>query len=191
LVDVNLLQSLSYVAAALGVCVASFYYAMNLRETTRNRRVTLTTSLLQNFTSEEGSKRWMEIMQMEWKDMEDFDRKYDSSVNIDNYAKRNAIFNTMDVLGYQYRKGMIDAGTLWSICNNGIPSTWAKFKPIIDANRRRGWYSQNQYENWEYLAHEMARVISERDSDFKGAGYFKSDEYQDAFGNGKSTAPIA
>jgi len=31
MVDVVLLQSLSYVAAAIGVCVAAFYYAVNLR----------------------------------------------------------------------------------------------------------------------------------------------------------------
>ncbi len=160
MVDSALLQTVSYIAGAIGVCVAGFYYALNLRETTRNRRVALTTSLLQNFISEEGSKRFLELMQMEWKDLDDFDSKYDSSVNLDNYAKRNTVFNTLDVLGYQYRKGMIDVGTLWSICNNGPPSAWVKFKPIIDANRRRGWYAKNQYENWEYLAHKMAEVIA-------------------------------
>jgi hypothetical protein len=185
MVDLALLQSVSYIAGALGVCVAAFYYALNLRENTRNRRVALTATLLQNFISEEGSKRWMELMQMEWKDFDDFSKKYDSSINLDNYAKRNTVFNTMDVLGYQYREGMIDSGTLWSICNDAVPLTWAKFKPLFDEWKRRGTSTKNLYENFEYLAYEMAKIIAKTDPGFKGLGVFKSDEYYEAFRKGK------
>ncbi len=38
MVDLALLQSVSYIAGALGVCVAAFYYVMMLREQRQTRR---------------------------------------------------------------------------------------------------------------------------------------------------------
>jgi DNA relaxase NicK len=122
MVDLVLLQSLSYMAGALGVCVAAFYYALNIRETTRTRRVTLTNTLIQSFISEEGSKRYMDLMNMEWKDFDDFYKKYDSSVNPENFAKRNAVYNICDILGYQYLSGQLDLGTIWTVCNDAVPT---------------------------------------------------------------------
>lgn len=78
MIDLVVLQSLSYVAAAIGVCAAASYYIFNLRETTRSRRVALTNTLIQSFISEEGSRRWADMMNMEWKDFDDFYKKYDS-----------------------------------------------------------------------------------------------------------------
>jgi TRAP-type C4-dicarboxylate transport system permease small subunit len=61
IVDITLLQSVSYVAAAIGVCIAAFYYALNLRETTKNRREILTNNLLQNLYTEEGQMRFITL----------------------------------------------------------------------------------------------------------------------------------
>jgi hypothetical protein len=85
MVDLALLQSVSYIAGALGVCVAAFYYVMNLRETNRNRRITYTNSVLQHLYTEEGHRREMDCYAMQWTDFEDFKRKYDSRVNPENY----------------------------------------------------------------------------------------------------------
>ncbi len=41
MVDLALLQSVSYIAGAFGVCVAAFYYMMNLRISQRNQELTL------------------------------------------------------------------------------------------------------------------------------------------------------
>ena len=100
MVDLAEIQTAYYMVAATGVLIAVVFYILNMRETTRNRRMALTNSLMQNFTSEEGSRRWMELMLMEWKDFDDFRERYDSSVNPDNFAKRNYIYNTCDMLGY-------------------------------------------------------------------------------------------
>ena len=93
---------MSYTAGAISVVLGVIYYTINLRETMRNRKVALTASLMQNFVSEEGSRRFIELLQMEWKDFDDYEAKYDSSVNLDNFAKRNTVWKTCDILGYQY-----------------------------------------------------------------------------------------
>jgi hypothetical protein len=54
LVDLALLQSVSYIAGALGVCVAAVYYVMNLRISQRNQELTLQ-ALEQSATSQELS----------------------------------------------------------------------------------------------------------------------------------------
>jgi hypothetical protein len=185
MVDLALLQSVSYIAGALGVCVAASYYVMNLRETTRNRKVALTTSLMQNFISEEGSRRWAELMQMEWKDYDDYLKKYDWSVNPVNYAKRNTVWNTCDILGYQYMSGQIDLGTVWSICNTAVPMTWVKFGPVIQESKKRGETTKHIWEYFEYLAYVMSKAMVEMDSEFKMPAVFRSEEFYSEFKRSK------
>ena len=61
--------------------MVNVHYVMNLREVKRNRRITLTTTMLQPFMTEEGFNQINDILEMEWSDIDDFKRKYDSSVN--------------------------------------------------------------------------------------------------------------
>ncbi|MCX6653604.1 MAG: hypothetical protein NTY03_00630 [Candidatus Bathyarchaeota archaeon] len=169
MVDLALLQSVSYIAGALGVCIAAFYYAINIREQTRNRRVTLTTSLLQSFMSREGIRLIVDLMRMEWSDFDDFLRKYDSTVNPDNIIMRSAVFMHCEVLGREYRSGVIDLDTLFSVCSDNIPQLWVKFKPIIEEYRKRKVYSKIEFENFEYLAGELTKLMERRDPDFVNA----------------------
>jgi hypothetical protein len=181
LVDLAEIQAAYYMVAATGVLIAAVFYVLNMRETTRNRRMALTNSLMQNFTSEEGSRRWMELMQTEWKDFDDFRAKYDSSVNIDNFAKRNYIWNTCDMLGYQYMSGQLDLGTLWSICNTAVSSAWDKFGPIILEYKRLGEYYKHMWENFEYLAYVMSKAMAKADPGYKVPPVYRSDEYYREF----------
>lgn len=157
------IQVAYYMVAATGVLVAALYYIVNLRETTRNRRITLTNNLMQTFTSEEGLRRFEELWKMEWTDFEDFIRKYDSTVNTDNFVKRTSAMLTCEILGRQYRSGLIDFETLLVVCSTTVPQLWAKFKPIILEYRRRGVYLKFELENFEYLAEEIVRFIEKRD----------------------------
>ena len=51
MVDLALLLSVRYIAGALGVCVATVFYVLNLRETTKNRKIILTTTMMQPFNT--------------------------------------------------------------------------------------------------------------------------------------------
>ena len=87
MVDLVLIETVSYIAGALGVFVATVFYVLNLRETTKNRKITLTTTMMQPFNTEEGVKRFTDLLFMEWKDWDDYHKKYDVRFNPDNYAK--------------------------------------------------------------------------------------------------------
>jgi hypothetical protein len=175
------LQSASVSIAALSVVLGVVYYMINLRETTRSRRITLTNTLMQSFISEEGSKHFIDLMNMEWKDFDDFYRKYDSSVNPSNFAMRNTVWNICDILGYQYMSGLLDLGTLWTVCNAAVPTAWEKFGPIIEENKRRGGLYSHIYEHFEYLAYELSKIMANTDPSYKMAPIYKSDEYYREF----------
>ena len=68
MVDITLLQQVSYIAGALGVCIAAIFYVLNLRISQRNMRLTLETrrlslieSIASHVTNEEGEKRMQEL----------------------------------------------------------------------------------------------------------------------------------
>jgi hypothetical protein len=165
MVELATLQTMSYMAGALGVCVAALSFAFNMRATTKNRRASLTNNLMNSFLSEEGMKRWYELEIMKWKDFEDFHRKYDSTVNPDNYVKRQAFWNTCDLIGYQYREGLVDLGTVYNAGGLFIGYSWFKFKPIIEEYRKTE-YGIDDYENYEYVANELLKMKNKRDPSY-------------------------
>ena len=165
MVDLALLQSISYMAGALGVCVAALSFAFNIRATTKTRRANLTNTLMNSFLSEEGMRRWSDLEIMEWKDFEDFRKKYDSTVNTGNYVKRQAFWNTCDLIGYQYREGLVDIGTVYNAGGIFISYSWLKFRPIIEEYRKTE-YGVDDYENYEYVANELLKMKEKRDPSF-------------------------
>jgi len=164
--DLVVLQSLSYTAGAISVVLGVIYYAINLRETTRNRRVTLTTNLMQSLVSLDGIRRYRELMAMQWSDFDDFLSKYDSQVNPENWNLRNLYWTTFEVLGLQYKSRLIDFDTLYATCNILAPTMWKKFKPIIYEYRKRGVYNELYLSNFEYLANEIVKIIEKRAPSF-------------------------
>jgi hypothetical protein len=49
---------------------------------------------------------------MEWIDFDDFLRKYDSTVNPDNFAKRNLIWSLFQELEYMLYQNLVDRETV-------------------------------------------------------------------------------
>ena len=166
MVDLSLLQSLSYIAGALGVCVAAAYYVMNLREQRLNRRISQTNEMQRFFQTYENQKTWFELLNMEWSDYDDFERKYGSDYNLDNVAKRHLFWIYYDTLGCLLRDGYVDRDTIYNSSASSVIFTWFKFKPIIEENRRR-YSGLESWKGFEYLADEMMRLSQLRDPSFK------------------------
>jgi hypothetical protein len=162
--------------AATGVLVAAVFYIINLRETTKNRKLTFTTNVMQNLQSKEANRRFIDLMNMDWKDFDDFKKKYDSRVNPENFADRASWMCTLDLLGYQYRIGLIDLEMVYQTNQGNVLNTWQKFKPIIEEYKQLGDYSEGAYSNFEFLANALARIRKEREPSWKGApDIFKED----------------
>lgn len=152
-----LIQSVSWVILALSLCITVILYALNLREVARDRRVAITYSLMQPLMSEEGHKRYIELMNTEWKDIDDFNSRYNPRSNPEHYSKRIFHWSLCDSLGYLSRKNVIDINLLFSVSNLVIQSTWVKFKPVI-YDYRKTEYNETAFNNFEFLIDALKKA---------------------------------
>ncbi|MCX6653761.1 MAG: hypothetical protein NTY03_01435 [Candidatus Bathyarchaeota archaeon] len=173
MVDLALLQSVSYIAGASGVCIAAIFYVLNLRISQRNMRQTLDTRKLQfvtsitnQLTSEEGERRYAELTDMEWSDYDDFEKKYGSDYNIDNLAKRMSVWKTYNTLGMLIREKLIEPEVIYAIDNVNSCFVWKQFKEVIAENRRR-YGGKDNFSDFEFLNNEMLRIKSRMDPSYK------------------------
>jgi hypothetical protein len=154
-------QTISIIFAGVSIGIAASYYAMNLREIRRSRRITLTTTVLEPFMTVEGNQLVMDLQTMTWNDLDDYKKKYDHRVNPDNYAKRASMWNRCHTIGSLYREGLLDLKTLYVGSGGIITRIWFKFRPIIEMYRGTD-YDEKAYEDWEYLAERLFEYTQSR-----------------------------
>jgi hypothetical protein len=172
MVDLALLETVSYIVGALGVFVAAVFYVLNLRISQRNMRLTLETrriglmdSLIARTINKETMKGFFELLRYEWSDYEDFERKYGSENNIEAATTRYTVWNTFDSLGMMLRKGIVEAEDIYNVASISL-FLWVKFKPIIEENRRR-YNGESYLKDFEYLYEETLKVKLSRDPSYR------------------------
>jgi len=171
MVDLSLLQSVSYIAGALGVCIAAVFYVLNLRISQRNMKANTETRQFQllmqlsapQFTKE-GFRTYFEFASMEWKDYDDFEKKYGSDVNPESLSVRDFVASWFNKAGILLRYGMIDRELLYDFLGPDSISQWNKYGEIVRTQREL--YSiPEMYREWEYLYNEMVKIAAERGMD--------------------------
>jgi hypothetical protein len=106
-------------------------------------------------------RSFFEVIALEWDDFDDFARKYSHTENPEEAAKRFAVWNHWDSLGYILSRGIIDPDTVFDMFGNGCIGQWMKFEPIIQGFREK----DGRPETWkwfEYLTNEMMKVRERR-----------------------------
>ena len=156
-------QYLSIILGALSFWVAAIYYVLNLREISRNRRITLTTTVLEPFMTKEGYGDLLDLLVMEWVDFEDFKKKYDHKANPENARMRLAMWNRFETIGALCKEGLLDVNTLYSGIGGVLQVLWFKFKPIIEMYRETE-YDKEAYSNFEYLADRVYEYTKSKKS---------------------------
>ena len=121
---------------------------------------------MQTLQTYEGMRRWIDLMNMEWKDYDDLEKRYGSDVNPDNFANRSTMFRFYNAMGYLVESGLADVETVHKLNGIGPIWVWAKFEPIIKENRRR-YSGKNEYWGMEYHAGEVLKVKLRDDPSYK------------------------
>ena len=154
--------------ACFGVIAGFTYYVLTVRNAQKNQQMAEQNrqiQILQGFTqTEEDGKRMVELLGMEWKDYDEFERKYGSDNNPDNYAKRNLVWNQYNWDGYMLQTGLMDREMFFELAGIIPILLWAKFGIVMKEIRRR----YNQPLNWkylEYLAEEAEKYMQEKGID--------------------------
>jgi hypothetical protein len=166
----NIVQMVSWVATAIGVCVAAIYYILNLRNTQKNMQMTLETRQAQLFmqiydrqTDPEFQKRRAMLMKMQWIDCDDFIKKYGDyfndkkEANMEVYSSLWSVQNYLEGIGVLVKRRLIDPTLVDDLISGMIIRMWEKFRPLFLEFRKR--YEYPQFEEWtEYLYEEIKAI---------------------------------
>jgi len=154
--------SISAIVAAAGVLIGVAYYILDLRHNREAKEMELSRMVISDVQSEQGAQRWATVMNLEWRDYDDFMKKYSSHSNTEIFSKWSSMFMTLDTIGFLIKRKVVKAETVYEIGGAASIQTWEKYKGIIQ--RLRDEYSrQDFWSNAEFYAQEMLRIMKKRD----------------------------
>jgi hypothetical protein len=165
MVDLSLLQSVSYIAGAFGVCVAAFYYVMTLRVQQNNMKANLETrqaqfmnQISEGLTSVENTESLIKISEIEWTDWDDFERRWGSTGQNPAIAvMRYSVLGKFENLGWLLERGLLDPEWAYSQFHFWATPTWLRFKPWVMMMRER-YNSPTIFIGFEYLGSRFLEI---------------------------------
>jgi len=160
MVDILLLQTVSIVIASAGVFLAAIYYILQLRHQTRIRKTDLVMRLFSRMHSNEFDDAYPKIMSLEFKDYEDFVKKYGRrhSGKSPEFEKAfSTVCGFFELVGtFLYRKH-IDLELVYdSFGVSMIKEIWEKIKPLV-VGLRRDFNDPAYGAGFEYLYNRLMR----------------------------------
>jgi len=157
LVDVGLLQSLSYVAAAIGVCTAAAYYVMILRFQNKTRQAQLFMQIHAQWGDMAFLKGFYDILnRWHWKDWNDFWTKYGPVSNEEAFLTMTKVIWYFEGVGQLLRDGLIDINLVEAMYSDRVIQLWEKGYPIA-MRLREHYQNPDYYGNFEYLYKELKK----------------------------------
>ena len=104
----------------------------------------------------------IDLLESQWDDLEDFYRKYDSSVNKEHFVKRFGSWFALDQVGFLLSRGLIDRELTYALMGGYYASwQWQKYESII--RHQREYQNMPELAVWfEYLANEMNKMNEQR-----------------------------
>lgn len=165
MVDLTEIQAVYYIVAAVGIFVVSANYLRVSIEDSNKKRIETTNNLMQTLISKDGIRSYFEMLNLDWTDYNDFERKYGTDFNMESAVTRFHLWATYDTIGHLLRKGLFDEETVYDAYGIFTLWMWDKFEPLLDEHRRR-YVGKDMYRGWEYLAGAMMRAKKRRDPEY-------------------------
>ena len=151
MVDIMLLQTFSIAIASAGVFLAAIYCILQIRHQRKMRQSDLVLRLYATFGSNEFQERWTEFIKGDYKDYDDFVKKYDIRSN--PAPESSWLFEALGVL---LKNRLIDISLVDDLFTGPSKWFWEKLKPIAEDTRKQ--FNCPQYaEHIEYLYNEMKK----------------------------------
>jgi hypothetical protein len=137
MVDITLLQSISYMAAAVSLFVGAVYYIMNLRFAAQTRQAQLFMQLYDRFHDTVFWKQYADIIfKTDWKDMNDFWNKYGPE-NTEAFAEWMSFGTYFTGIGVMLKRRMINVGVVNDLIGDYVIWVWDKWKTLLDTYQKK------------------------------------------------------
>jgi len=144
------ITEISAIVAAAGVLVGVAYYILDMRNQSKIKQTDLVIRLYSTYGSKEFQEAWATVRELEFKDYDDFMKKYGWS------AAMSEVCLFFEGVGVLLHKKLIDISVIDDLFTGPIKMIWEKTKPMIEGHRRQENYPQF-YEWLEYLYNEMKK----------------------------------
>jgi len=163
------IQTVSIVIASASVVAGVIYYSLMIRhqslQTQHQNKIRETELLIRihpwlNVSSSELQQAIRRILNLEFKDSEDFVKRYGTMLLIK--PEQEAFWsatNYFDALGVLVRRGLVDADLIYECWTGDIANFWEKAKPLVEGARKTVDYPF--LVNAEYLYNEMKKRVQQ------------------------------
>jgi len=152
------IQTISIAIASAGVFLAAIYYILQLRHQRKVRQTDLLLRIYSTFGSEEFQKALAKTFNLDFKDYDEFVKKYYStstgfveSPEIIGMSIVNVLFEEVGVL---LNRKLIDIGLVDDLFGYMAVPLWEKIKPAVEGLRKQ-FQSPRSLQKFEYLHNEL------------------------------------
>ena len=149
---VSLTQMMSVIAAVV-------YYVFISTNTIKTRKAQLFMQIYNSFQRQEFLKQFIEIMNLQWADFEDYWQKYGMINNPEQASKIHSVGTYLEGIGVLVNRRLIDLELVDELMTGIIERYWEKMEPAIIAQRKLFDWPE-AYEWTEYLYKEIKRKKS-------------------------------
>jgi len=149
------ISTISIVVASAGVLAAAIYYVLQIRHQNRMRQIDMLMRLYATWGSEDLQKAAWTVLELKFKDYDDYVKKYGTSGTPANVAifKVAWFFNGIGVL---LQGKLADIKLVDKLFGYMVIWLWEIMKPIVEGERKQ--FNQPKSLEWfEYLYNEMKR----------------------------------
>ena len=144
MVDLAMLQSVSYIAGALGVCVAAIYYIITLRNSEKSRAREVIYNRSQMHRLEFYNALNVVFTMTGFNTYDEFDKKYGRYTNPNAYANYLFVGWVLNNAGVLLREKLADSKQIIQLYNpTTIVSFWDRFGVVA-----RGFRERNNYPDY-------------------------------------------
>ncbi len=158
MVDLALLQSVSYIAGALGVCVAAGYYILNMRATLQTRQAQLFMQIYTRWSEEDWAARHTVLGKTLGGSYEDF--KKNILENPEELKKFQSLMRFYEGLGVLVKENLIHIRLIALTMAGDTTRYWEEAKPMVMKMRSDFNYPRLQSET-EYLYNRLTGYLDE------------------------------
>jgi len=151
------IPTLTIIVAGASVVAGVIYYSFQIRHQTKIRQTDLVMRLYSTYGSNEFREALIKVMNLQFKNYEDYVKKYGPWFSDEPAHKAMAMvamyFEGIGILLY---KKLIDINLTYDLFSTPIRLCWEKFKPVPDGLRKQ-YNDPTIFEHFEYLYNEMKK----------------------------------
>ena len=163
MIDVLAIQMISVVVAAISVVIGVINSILMSRRAAKTAQTTLETrqaqffmQIFDHFNEPEFYNKLADFLTWNWKDYDDFIKKYGPETNPKAWYSSGSIASFFEGIGVLVYQNLIDVDLVGELMSRHVIRFWEKMKPISKEMRRR-FNLPKIDEKTEYLYNEMLK----------------------------------